>query len=85
MSATSVSREIFSPAVPLAVDLDGTLIAGDSLLESILLLVKNRPGCLLLLRVWLFRGRATLKSEIAKRITLRVETLPYRQDVISYL
>jgi hypothetical protein len=30
-------------AIPLCVDLDGTLISGDLLLESMLLLIKRNP------------------------------------------
>jgi 4-hydroxybenzoate polyprenyltransferase len=71
--------------VPLAVDLDGTLIAGDTLAESALLLIKQKPWHLLLLLFWLLHGRTRLKAEVANRVELRVETLPYRQDIVGYL
>ena len=71
--------------VPLAVDLDGTLIAGDSLAESVVLLVRQRPACLLWLVFWLFQGKARLKAEVGKRVQLRGETLPYRAEIVGYL
>ena len=45
-------------------DLDGTLVATDTLVESVLSLCqKRKPSTLLLLPVWLFRGKAALKVE----------------------
>ncbi len=72
-------------AVPLAVDLDGTLVQTDLLLESYLALLKQRPLALLMLPLWLLRGKARLKREIAKRVTLDVTCLPYREPLLSFL
>ena len=55
------------PDVPLAVDLDGTLIASDSLAESALLLIKQKPWYVLRMLFWLLRGRRKLKAEIGAR------------------
>ncbi len=63
--------------VALCVDLDGTLIASDLLLESLVLLLKRNPLYLLYLPLWLLRGKAALKSEIASRVTLNPAALPY--------
>ena len=41
-------------AVPLAVDLDGTLVATDTLFESVSSLIRQSPSSLLLLAVWYF-------------------------------
>ena len=71
--------------VPLVTDLDGTLVATDTLVESVLSLCRRKLSTLLFLPVWLFRGKAALKSEIAKRIQLDPAGLPYRQDVVEYL
>jgi len=67
------------------VDFDGTLIASDSLVESLVALLKRQPWCVLLLPVWALKGKVALKAEIAKRVHLRVETLPYRADLIDHL
>jgi 4-hydroxybenzoate polyprenyltransferase len=48
-------------------------------------LLKKSPFCLLLLPFWLLRGKATLKSEIARRVSLDVETLPYNKPLIQWL
>ena len=62
--------------VPLAVDLDGTLVKTDLLVESFLALVRRNPLYLLVIPFWLLRGRAFLKREISRRITLDTHALP---------
>jgi 4-hydroxybenzoate polyprenyltransferase len=69
----------------LCVDLDGTLIRGDVLWESVLVLFKTRPIALLLLPIWLFSGRATLKRRLAVRAHVNPASLPYRQEVLALL
>jgi hypothetical protein len=64
---------------PLAVDLDGTLIHSDVLLESFLLLIKRNPLYLLLVPLWLLKGKAALKQAIASRVQLNPAALPYNQ------
>lgn len=71
--------------LPLCVDLDGTLILSDLLLESLLLLIKRNPLYLLAVPFWLLRGRAVLKAEIAARVTLNPESLPYDRAFICWL
>ncbi len=66
-------------------DLDGTLIKTDMLFESVFLLIKKNPIYILLLPIWLAKGRAHLKSEIEKIIKINPESLPYNNDVISFL
>ncbi len=73
------------PAVVVA-DVDGTILATDLLYESLLLALKRNPLILFLLPWWLFRGRATLKSELAGRAEgLRVDLMPVHEGVVSYL
>jgi 4-hydroxybenzoate polyprenyltransferase len=71
--------------IPLVVDLDGTLLLTDTLHESILLVLKRQPWLVLLFPLWLLRGRGSLKSEIARRVQLAPDTLPYRKDLLEYL
>jgi len=70
---------------PVCVDLDGTLIHSDLLLESFLLLVKSHPFCLFLIPLWLPRGKAALKAEIARRVTVNAATLPYHREFLVWL
>jgi len=81
-AGTKVAKES-SPV--LCVDLDGTLIRGDLLWECVLCLVKFRPSALLLLPVWLLRGRAFLKRQLASRVHLDPARLSYRQPVLDLI
>jgi 4-hydroxybenzoate polyprenyltransferase len=74
-----------SPLPPLVVDLDGTLIRTDLLLESLCSLLRQKPLALLALPGWLLKGRAHLKREIAQRVQLDPTLLPYRTAVLDYL
>ncbi len=71
--------------LPLCVDLDGTLIRSDVLLESVTLLIKRNPLYLFRLPIWLLKGRAAMKAEIAKRVELDPEALPYNREFIQWL
>lgn len=71
--------------LPLCVDLDGTLITSDLLLESALELIARRPLTALQMPLWLLRGKANLKEQIAARVQLDVSLLPYRADLLEYI
>ena len=73
------------PPATLVVDLDGTLTATDTLIESVILLIKQSPANLLRLPFWLLRGRATLKDEVASRTSISAAHLPYRETFLAYL
>lgn len=73
------------PSQPLYVDLDGTLIHSDLLLESFLELIKHNLLMLFLVPLWLLRGKANLKQQIAYRVDLRVDLLPYNRELLQYL
>jgi 4-hydroxybenzoate polyprenyltransferase/phosphoserine phosphatase len=72
-------------SVPVCVDLDGTLIRSDLLLESLVLLIKRNPLYLFLVPFWLLRGKAVLKDEIASRVSLNPAALPYNQEFLKWL
>lgn len=69
----------------LCVDLDGTLLATDMLWESVLQLLRQRIYLLFALPIWLFRGKAYLKWKIATHIKIDPASIPYREDVVSFL
>ena len=71
--------------MPLAVDLDGTLIKTDLLIESFLALIKKNPLYLFAACWWLRKGKAALKCAIAERVDLDVTVLPYNEDLLAYL
>lgn len=70
---------------PLVVDLDGTLIRTDLLVETFLLLVKQRFWLIFLTPIWLMRGKAWLKQQIASHVVLDAKNLPYHGEFMSYL
>jgi 4-hydroxybenzoate polyprenyltransferase len=72
-------------AVPLCVDLDGTLIHSDVLFESALLLIKRNPFYLLRMLVWVFSGKAALQAQIGARVSLNAAVLPYNAELVSWL
>jgi 4-hydroxybenzoate polyprenyltransferase/phosphoserine phosphatase len=70
----------------LCVDLDGTLIRSDLLLESLMLLLKENPLYLFATILWLFQGgKARLKEEIAARVTLNPAALPYNTELVDWI
>ena len=69
----------------IAVDLDGTLTLTDTLHESVLSLIKQKPYLLLLLPIWLLEGIAHLKLKVAEHAELDVTSLPYNLPLISWL
>jgi 4-hydroxybenzoate polyprenyltransferase len=71
--------------IPLFIDLDGTLVKSDLLIESFLQLLRQAPWCLLLAPLWLMSGIARLKAEVAKRVVLPIERLPLQEDFVAFL
>jgi len=69
----------------LCVDLDGTLIKSDMLLETFLLLAFKSPLKLVLIPFWLLKGRAYLKKKIANLITFDPAVLPYNKTFFDFL
>jgi 4-hydroxybenzoate polyprenyltransferase/phosphoserine phosphatase len=69
----------------LCVDLDGTLVRTDLLLESLLLLIKRSPMFLLRALFWLMRGKSVLKAEIAARVKVNPAALPYNKELLAWL
>lgn len=77
--------QLMQEATPLCVDLDGTLIRSDLLVESALALLARDPLAFLSMLVWLLRGKAHLKREIARRIELDASSLPYNRSVVEWV
>jgi 4-hydroxybenzoate polyprenyltransferase/phosphoserine phosphatase len=69
----------------LFVDLDGTLLRTDLLIESLLPAFKQQPLQFLLACRLLFLSRSQFKLAIAKIITPCVNTLPYRKEIIEFM
>lgn len=72
-------------AIPLCVDLDGTLISTDTLWEGVILLVKQRPLLAFMIILWALRGKAVLKHEVAARLEPEPSLWPYPPALIAFL
>jgi len=70
---------------PLCVDLDGTLVKSDTLVDSLLVLARSRPHLLLRLPAHLLRGKAAFKAFVAESVSLDVRCLPYNRALLEFL
>jgi len=70
---------------PLVVDLDGTLIKTDILMEQVIAFVRENPWRILLVFIWFIQGYAKLKYEVYRRTSLNVENLPLNDSVIKVI
>ena len=69
----------------LFVDLDGSLIATDTLFESIIIFLKNNPFQIIYLLLWYLKGKVYLKNQLSQRAMPNVATLPYNKEVLDYI
>lgn len=70
---------------PLIVDLDGTLLRSDLLLETGMAFVRSQPLQLLKPFIWLAKGKAALKEGLAHATHIDVSVLPYDPEVIELI
>jgi 4-hydroxybenzoate polyprenyltransferase len=82
---TGTTKHPAQHQVPLVVDLDDTLVRTDLLLESLFVLAKRSPLRLLLVPIWLAKGKAHLKRRLGQVARPDATGLPYRQDLVSRL
>ena len=71
--------------VPLCVDLDGTLVKSDTLVDSVLALVRQNPRALLSIPRWLTQGKAAFKRHVTEAVTIDVAALPYNRPLLEFL
>ena len=73
------------PGVVLCVDLDGTLVKSDTLLDTVLVVARQKPLELVHVPGWIAQGRAAFKRHLTQLVTLDVEHLPYNRPLLEYL
>lgn len=83
--AAPVTPSARSDVPPLVVDLDGTLVRTDMLVETVLRTVKRSPAELIILPWRMIRGRAKFKQAMAERCSVAVDLLPYHEPLVDYL
>lgn len=69
----------------LYVDLDGTLVKTDLVIEALFRLIRQSPWFLFILPFWWFKGRGYFKQQIANRVAIDASTLPYSESFIRHL
>ena len=82
---TAVPGATLRPGVPLCVDLDGTLVKSDTLVDSVLALVRQQPRALLSIPGWIAQGKAAFKQHVTSAVELDVEHLPYNHPLLEWL
>ena len=80
---SAASQPPADDATPLVVDVDGTLIQGNLLLEGIARLLATAPHRALAVPWWLLRGRAFLKRKVAAAVSLGTSTLVRNPGVVA--
>jgi len=70
---------------PLCVDLDGTLVKSDTLVDSLLVMARTRPLLLLRLPERLIHGKAAFKAFVTSQVELDVAHLPYNRKLLLFL
>ncbi len=84
--AVLATQETAPPRLPLAVDLDGTLLAGDVLHEQFLKLLFRRPLLLPPLLLTLLRqGKAVFKRHVVALMPPLAVALPFRKPFLEWL
>jgi len=77
---------VSGPATPtLCVDLDGTLSKSDTLWDSILVLIRQRPLAAFELFGWLLKGKAAFKTNVTSAVELDVAHLPINRPLLQFL
>lgn len=72
-------------ALPLCIDLDGTLLLTDCFFESAAAVLSASPHLALRLPGWLGAGKARLKQELAERWRFDPALLPYNEPLLDWL
>jgi 4-hydroxybenzoate polyprenyltransferase/phosphoserine phosphatase len=69
----------------LCVDLDGTLVQTDTMLESLLVLIRAKPLRFFRILFWACMGKARFKQELGHAARIYPDELPYARPVLDYI
>ena len=81
----SPGTQVLRPGVPLCVDLDGTLVKSDTLVDSVLAIARQHPALLMKIPGWVGQGKAVFKQHVTSAVDLDVEHLPYNKPLLEWL
>lgn len=71
--------------VPLCIDLDGTLVRTNTLLETALITLKKNPLFLFALITNYRKGKAYVKDIIGRQFDIRTAPLPYNEEFLAWI
>ena len=74
-----------SSTLPLCVDLDGTLVKTDTLVDSVLILARQNPRAILSIPAWLLQGKAAFKRHVTQSVAIDVVNLPFNKPLLEFL
>ena len=69
---------------PLCIDLDGTLVRTDTLVELLVAALRTAPLALLATPFWLLKGKVNLKRRLSHLASIGTSELPYRSEVLDW-
>jgi 4-hydroxybenzoate polyprenyltransferase/phosphoserine phosphatase len=70
---------------PLCVDLDGTLVKSDTLVDTVIVLARQSPASVLRFPKWIAEGKASFKRKVSLLAAIDVVHLPYNKPLLAYL
>jgi len=70
---------------PLCVDLDGTLVKSDTLVDTVIVLARQSPASVLRIPGWIAQGKASFKRKVSTLAAIDVVYLPYNRPLLEYL
>lgn len=82
---TIVSKSDSTTQCDLFVDLDGTLVAADIATESLARTTRDKFASVAAVRAYASGGLSALKASLAETSPPDVTTLPYREEVLTYI
>lgn len=80
-----IQGRVLETSPPLVVDLDGTLLRSDLLMETAMAFIRGQPLKALKMLGWLFKGKAALKEGLALNTEIDVSVLPYDPQIIEMI
>lgn len=81
----SDNNKKYTDTIPLVVDLDGTFVRTDLLVEGFVHLIKKNPFYFFLCIFWLLKGKYNLKENIDARANTNYSLLPINNDIFDFI
>jgi 4-hydroxybenzoate polyprenyltransferase len=82
---SAVTGQFAENEIPLVIDIDGTLIHTDLLIEALILLIRKKPYYFWKCILWGFKGKAYLKNKIFGLVSPDYPLLPYNVELINFI